>query len=136
MTHEMRALAACAVIAVATAGAPAPAWSASITVASSKDGALLPVQVDTAQGKILFTLPAPDKDGVCARFIYTNKVRDGLGSTDIRFDRGMMGKTQMLSFRRMGNKVAVIFENPRFRAAGGTSEEQRGVTSSFAFVTD
>ena len=135
MTHKMRTLVACAAIAVTTAGSPAPAWSTPITVASSKDGTLLPVQVDAAQGKILFTLPAPDKDGVCGRFLYTTKVRDGLGSTDIRFDRGMMGKTQMLSFRRIGNKVAVIFENPRFRAAGGTPEEEKGVTTSFAFVT-
>jgi len=35
-------------------------------------------------------------------------VRNGLGTTDIRFDRGMMGKTQMLAFRRVGGKVAVI----------------------------
>ncbi len=135
MTDEMRMLAACVAIAVAAMGPPTPAWSAPISVASSKDGALLPVQVDAAQGKILFTLPAPDRDGVCGRFLYTTKVREGLGSTDIRFDRGMMGKTQMLSFRRIGNKVAVIFENPRFRAAGGTPEEEKGVTSSFAFVT-
>ncbi|HEY0266514.1 MAG TPA: zinc-dependent metalloprotease, partial [Rhizomicrobium sp.] len=31
--------------------------------------------------------------------------------------------------------VAVIFENPRFRADGGSAEEKNGVTTSFAFVT-
>ena len=112
-------------------------WAALVDegVVQTKDGALLPVQVDKAQGKILFTLPAPDKDGISGRFLYVTKVRDGLGSTDIRFDRGMMGRTQMLAFRRIGKKVAVIFENPRFRAEGGSPEEQNGVATSFAFVT-
>jgi hypothetical protein len=63
MKNEMRTLAACATIAVATVGSPAPARSTPITVVSSKDGTLLPVQVDAPHGKILFTLPAPDKEG-------------------------------------------------------------------------
>lgn len=96
---------------------------------------LFPVQVQAAQGKILVTLPPARSDGVYGRYLYATKVRNGLGSTDIRFDRGMDGRTQLLAFRRIGKKIAVEFENPRFRAEGGTPEEKAGVTTSFAFVT-
>ncbi len=129
MRHKARVMAACAVIALA-GGALSPAMAAPLP-----GGALFAVEVQAAQGKILVTLPPPGSDGVSGRFLYNTKVRSGLGSTDIRFDRGMMGRTQVLAFRRIGKKVAVIFENPRFRAEGGTPEEKEGVTTSFAFVT-
>jgi hypothetical protein len=124
MKYRILALAACAVIALTGATAAAPSSST-----------LFPVEIQAAQGKILVTLPPPGSDGVSGRYLYTTKVRSGLGSTDIRFDRGMMGHTQVLAFRRIGKKVAVMFENPRFRADGGTPQEKAGVTTSFAFVT-
>jgi hypothetical protein len=42
----------------------------------------------------------------------------------------MLGPTQMLAFRRLGKKVAVIFENPRFRATGEAAV-QNGAKTSF-----
>jgi hypothetical protein len=129
-----RVLAACAVAGLLAGGMTAPVLAADDNKPLPA-GALFPVQAETASGKILMTLPPPGKDGVSARFLYTTHVRSGLGTTDIRFDRGMMGRTQVLAFRRIGRKVAVIFENPRFRADGGSPEEQNGVATSFAFVT-
>lgn len=128
MQYKVRALAASALVALL-------ATSAMAQDKPLPGGALFPVQVAAAQGKILVTLPPAGSDGVSGRFLYTTHVRSGLGSTDIRFDRGMMGRTQVLAFRRIGKKVAVIFENPRFRAEGGSPEEQNGVKTSFAFVT-
>jgi hypothetical protein len=132
MKFKIRAMTACAVMALMTT-ALTPVFAAEDKALPG--GALFPVQVEAAQGKILVTLPAPGKDGVYGRYLYTTHVRNGLGSTDIRFDRGMMGRTQVIVFRRIGKKIAVIFENPRFRATGGTAEEQNGVSTSFAFVT-
>ncbi|KRC79883.1 zinc-dependent metalloprotease [Sphingomonas sp. Root241] len=96
------------------------------------DGPLLPVKAEQSDGRILFTLPAPDRDGVAGRFIYANALRSGLGSANLRLDRGMVGPEQVLAFRRIGKKIAVTFENLRFRATGDTGV-QAGARTSFPF---
>ncbi len=98
-----------------------------------RQGALLPVHVDEARGRILLTLPPPARDGVYGRYLYATSLQTGLGSPEITLDRGLLGRTQLLAFRRFGTRVAVVFENPRFRATGGTPAERRGVAHSFAF---
>lgn len=97
--------------------------------AAADDGPLLPVKAEQTDGRILFTLPAPDRDGVAGRFIYANALRSGLGSADLRLDRGMVGPEQILAFRRIGKKVAVTFENTRFRATGDSGVQAGGRTS-------
>ncbi len=80
---------------------------------------LLPVQVDHATGRILVTLPPPAADGVSARLLYSVALRTGLGAAPTMLDRGRIGSTRVLAFRAYGKKVAVEFENPRFRPADG-----------------
>lgn len=126
------ALSAALLLSVSSVAAESKTSLKSVT---SRDGALMPVQVEASAGRVLFTLPAPDHDGVYGRFLYATQARSGLGSTDIRLDRGLHGRTQLIAFRRLGKKVALIYENPRFRAVNGTAEEQAGVNTSFAFVT-
>ncbi|MHB1872091.1 MAG: zinc-dependent metalloprotease [Steroidobacteraceae bacterium] len=92
---------------------------------------LLPVRVDTVHGRILLTLPPPKAHGIYARYLYATSLQTGLGSADITLDRGLDGPTQLLDFRRIGTEVAIAFENPRFRAVGGTAGEREGVTDSF-----
>lgn len=96
---------------------------------------LLPVKADASTGRVLLTLPAPDAEGVAGRFLYVTGLRTGMGSAQIRLDRGMSGSTQLLVFRRIGKKIAISFENPRFRAVGGTPAEQAGVSNSFPVST-
>ncbi|MEO1047706.1 MAG: zinc-dependent metalloprotease [Pseudomonadota bacterium] len=109
-------------------------------VAPNGEASLLPVRVDPAEDRILLTLPAPNEDGVSVRLIYSTALRTGLGSAPLTLDRGRTGNTQMLAFRRIGSKVAVEFENPRFRASRGDTEQQRAVASDFGtsivWVTD
>ncbi len=88
------------------------------TVAS--DG-LLPVHVDRAGGRILLTLPPAGPDGVMGRYLFSSALRTGLGSAPTFLDRGRVSDTQVLAFRRFGRKVAIVFENPRFRAPSGAS---------------
>ncbi|HEY2034935.1 MAG TPA: zinc-dependent metalloprotease [Rhizomicrobium sp.] len=102
--------------------------------AQSGEAALLPVHVDKLKGQILFTLPKPDADGVSARFLYTTSLRTGLGSAPTFLDRGRVGATQIVAFRRIGKKVAVQFENPRFRANGAEPSDPRG-SGDFAVST-
>lgn len=95
---------------------------------------LLPVTADANDGRILLTLPAATADGTLGRFLYAATLRTGLGSAPIRLDHGMLGQTQVLAFRRLGKKVAVVFENPRYTASGG-ADIARGVRESFPIST-
>ncbi|MGA9421836.1 MAG: zinc-dependent metalloprotease, partial [Rhodanobacteraceae bacterium] len=56
----------------------------------------------------------------------------GLGSAPTFLDRGRVGDTQVIAFRRYGNKVAALFENPRFRAAGTAASDGGGASPDFA----
>lgn len=97
-----------------------------IFAGSTAENGLLSVHVDKAGGRILLTLPPPDADGVSARYVYATALRTGLGSAPTFLDRGRVGDTQILAFRRIGRKVAVQFENPRFRATGAAQSDPAG----------
>src|SRR3569623_359168 len=92
---------------------------------------LLSTHVDRAHGRILFTLPPAGADGVSARFLFTASLRTGLRAAPTMLDRGRIGNTQVIAFRRMGKKVAAMFENPRFRATGADPLAPAG-SSDFA----
>jgi hypothetical protein len=85
--------------------------------------------------KVFLTLPAPGADGVAARYLYVTTLRSGLGSAPLALDRAAFGPTQLVAFRRIGGKVAIQFENPRFRATGAPAAEQAAARDSFAFTT-
>ncbi|MEE4289607.1 MAG: zinc-dependent metalloprotease [Erythrobacter sp.] len=113
--------------------APLAAQSSDIVEITAPAGerGLVPVRVDQAKGRILLTLPAPAEDGVALRVLYSTALRTGLGSAPLTLDRGRTGRTQLLAFTRIGGKVAVVFENPRFRASRGDADQQRAVASDF-----
>ena len=96
---------------------------------------LLPVHVDKAKGRILLSLPQADADGVSGRFLYMASLKTGLGSAPIGLDRAQPGPAQMLVFRRLGKKVAIELENPRFRATGAPASEQAAARDAFAYST-
>src|SRR3954470_20115076 len=105
------------------AGASAAAMSAHAQTAgpetfqgASAAAPLLPVKAERDTGRVLVTLPPAAADGISARFLYATALKTGLGSAPIRIDKGMVGDTQVLAFRRLGKKVAVLFENPRYRS--------------------
>jgi len=122
------------VASVSTVFAAAGASAATTRGSSAADGALLPVETDTQAGKVFLLLPAPGPDGVSGRYLFTQSMKTGLGSAGIRIDRGMQGDTRILAFRRIGGKVAAVFENPRYRATGD-AEVRKGATASFPFST-
>ncbi|WP_332772698.1 zinc-dependent metalloprotease [Phenylobacterium sp.] len=97
--------------------------------AVAQTATLLPVRTAPAEGRVLFTLPAPDAQGVAGRFLYASSIRQGLGSADLTIDRGMVRSQQILAFRRIGKKVAVVFENHDFRATGDADVVKGGVES-------
>lgn len=97
---------------------------------------LLPVHVDKNGGRILITLPAAGEDGVSLRLLYATALRTGLGSAPTFLDRGRIGNTQVLAFRRYGTKMAVVFENPRFRGAGSGGAASPDFATSIVWMGD
>ena len=104
-------------------------------VVATGEAGLVPVRTEAAKGRILVTLPAPAEDGVALRVLYSTALRTGLGSAPLALDRGRIGNTQLLAFRRIGGKIAVQFENPRFRAGSGAAAQQSAVASDFGIST-
>lgn len=97
---------------------------------------LLPVHVDASGNRILITLPAAGADGVCARLLYTTALRTGLGAAPTFLDRGRVGNTQLLAFRRYGAKIALVFENPRFRGASAGDDASPDFATSIVWMGD
>ncbi|MGA1797699.1 zinc-dependent metalloprotease [Sphingomonas sp. 4RDLI-65] len=112
--------------ALAVAGVPVAAQQA---VSTAGSGPLLPVKAIPAEGRILVTLPPADADGASGRFIYATSLRTGIGSANLRLDRGMLGPEHIVAFRRIGKKIAVTFENHQFRATGDAGVAAGGRTS-------
>jgi hypothetical protein len=113
----------------ALAAAPAPLEG---TVAQS---GLLPVHVDAKGGRILLSLPAPDRDGISGRYLYVTALKTGLGAAPVGLDRALSGGSKLIVFRRIGKKVAIEVENPRFRATNAPAPEQQAARDSFAYST-
>ena len=139
-----RLLSSCALGALLATAALAPAASAAQPAAASaspyaqaiaglerKDG-LVPVFVDKAKGRVLLQLPAPGADGVAGRYLYQAGLRTGFGAASAGLDRGKLGDTQLLAFRRIGGKVLAEYENPRFRAVGASRDEQDSARNAFS----
>ncbi|MBX3594248.1 zinc-dependent metalloprotease [Sphingomonas sp.] len=124
---------------LAAAATPAPVLAQAVYAGAEARDGLLPVHVDDKGGRILVTLPAPGADGIATRLLFTTSLRTGLGAAPTFLDRGRTGPTQILAFRRIGKKVAIQFENPRFRAAGAAPLDPAGsgdFATSVVWMTD
>jgi len=116
--------------------APLAAQTGPVEVAAPVgETGLMPVRTEATKGRILLTLPSPAADGVAIRVLYSTAMRTGLGSAPLALDRGKIGNTQLLAFRRIGGKIAVQFENPRFRNTSGGPDRQTAVASDFGIST-
>lgn len=122
-----------AVPVIATAQEPA-SYSQSIAGLARQDG-LLTIFADPASGKVLLQLPAASEDGTLARVIHHTALRTGVGSAVTGLDRAQIGPTNILAFRRIGKRVVAEFENPRYRAAAGSAEEQAAARDAFVGST-
>ena len=96
---------------------------------------LVPVQADKTTGAITLTLPAPDAQGVSARYLYVAQIETGVGSAATGVDRGAPLSTGILRFRRIGGKVLAELENTSFVAPTGTVAQQESVANSFSNAT-
>jgi hypothetical protein len=97
---------------------------------------LMRVNIDAAGGRVLVTLPPPGADGVSGRYLYTPVMRSGVGAAPTSLDRGRIGDTQLLAFRRIGKKIAIEFENPRFRSPGRPGARSPDFATSVVWMGD
>ncbi len=85
-----------------------------------------------ADGKVLISLPHPDKDGVSLRLIHTAGLTAGLGSNPVGLDRGYSDSGRIIALRRVGEKLVIEQENWTYRASTDNAPEQQAVRQSFA----
>lgn len=126
-------LAGAAGLVLAGAAAPVAAQSAPASAAASaawRDG-LFSVRQDSDKGKVSVRLPAPDADGVLGRYLYQPGLSAGLGMDGAGLDRSGLGQTQIVVFRKVGNRVFAAFENHRFRAMDADPDQVNAVAASF-----
>jgi hypothetical protein len=127
------ALSGCATAAT-SADPQVSSYDQTIAAFERQDG-LLPIFIDRAGGRVLVQLPPPAADGVMARVIHHTALRTGVGSAVTGLDRAQIGAANILAFRRLGKRVLAEFENPRYRAAAGSAEEQAAARDAFVGST-
>ena len=71
-------------------------------------------------------------DNLDEKFIYQSSMARGVGSNDIGLDRGQLGATRVVRFRRFGPKILMIEDNLDYRAGTDNPDEQAAVDESFA----
>lgn len=82
---------------------------------------------DDADGRVLLAVPAGLGD-----FIYVNSLAAGVGSNDLGLDRGQLGETRLVRFRKTGGKLLLEQPNLGYRAVSDNPAEQLSVAEAFA----
>jgi hypothetical protein len=82
---------------------------------------------DEKAGKVWLEIDKLDTE-----FLYVNSLAAGVGSNDIGLDRGQLGNTRIVEFRRVGPKVLLVQPNYRYRANSDNQDEVNAVKQAFA----
>ncbi|NII28120.1 DUF5117 domain-containing protein [Pseudoflavitalea sp. X16] len=87
----------------------------------------LPLYWDAKKGKIWLEINKWDTE-----ILYYASLATGVGSNDIGLDRGRIGPSHVIVFRRSGNKVLMTEPNYDYRAISDNNMERQAVEESFA----
>ncbi len=82
---------------------------------------------DAGEGKIWFEIDKLDQE-----FLYYSSLSSGVGSNDIGLDRGRLGDSRVMEFRRSGPKILFVEKNYGYRAVSDDAEERKAVAQAFA----
>lgn len=114
------------------AAPPAEGFAAKTKGFTGRAG-LLVTWLNAKTGKLLLELPRPrGPRGECGTYLYLEGIRTGLGSNPVGLDRGQLGDTRVVTFRRVGARVLLEQPNLRYRAVSPDSLERNTVRESFA----
>ncbi|MDX1674932.1 MAG: zinc-dependent metalloprotease [Longimicrobiales bacterium] len=125
-------LAGCATAGAAPPTGPGPGQERLPTIAAYTSGmdamsGYFPLYWDAAKGRLLLEVGRFDES-----FLYLTSLATGIGSNEFFADRSQIVDEQVARFRRVGPRVLLELENPRFRAATDPTEAlERSVTESF-----
>ncbi len=65
-------------------------------------------------------------------FLYVNSLSSGIGSNDLGLDRGQLGSSRLVYFKKTGNKLLLIQPNLKYRALTDNLLEKQSVEQAFA----
>ncbi|MFT5860268.1 MAG: hypothetical protein ACI865_002377 [Flavobacteriaceae bacterium] len=65
-------------------------------------------------------------------FLYVSSLSQGVGSNDLFLDRGQIGGTRVVEFRKAGNKLLLIQPNLKYRAITANELERKSIEEAFA----
>lgn len=102
------------------------AQSLDLSKMTKKEG-FITFYLDEEKGKIYLEVSKLDHE-----FMYVNSLTAGIGSNDIGLDRGQLGDTRIVEFRKTGNKVFLVHKNYDFRAYSDNPDEVQSVKDAFA----
>src|SRR5215204_3746365 len=87
----------------------------------------MPLYWDSKGGKMYLEISRFNRE-----FLYQVSLPAGLGSNPVGLDRGQLGRTFVVYFERVGNKVLLMQPNYRYRALTTNEAERKAVADSFA----
>src|SRR5690606_14611772 len=90
----------------------------------------LPLHWDERAGKMYLEIARFDED-----LLYYTSLPAGVGHNDLGLNRGDLGGTYVVQFRRVGPKVLMVQPNLDFRATTTNAMERRAVEDAFATST-
>lgn len=102
------------------------AQSPNLSKMTKMDG-FFPFYLDDEKGKIYLEIPTLQEE-----FLYVNTLTAGVGSNDIGLDRGQLGGTRIVEFRRSGNKIFLVQKNYDYRAYSDNPAEVQSIQDAFA----
>jgi len=82
---------------------------------------------DPHQARLYFEIPSPGKE-----VLYYVSLPAGLGSNDVGLDRGQLGWSGQVEFRRVGPSVFLVAPNLKWRSSSENPVERAAVVDAFA----
>ncbi len=106
---------------------PKPKTIAERTAGMRHQDGLFPLDYDAASGSLLLTVRQLDQE-----FLLIGSLPYGLGSNDIRLDRGKLIARHLVHFMRSGPRLLLVESNQDYRSSSANPAEQLAVKQSFA----
>ncbi len=97
------------------------------TEGMKRSDGFLPFYWDESEGKLFLEIDRFDQE-----FLYQTSLVTGVGSNPIGLDRGQLGASHVVEFRKIGPKVLLVATNQRYTAVSDNPAERRAVEESFA----
>ena len=96
---------------------------------TKKEG-FVPFYLDEEKGKIYLEISSLNQE-----LLYVNALTAGIGSNDIGLDRGQLGDTRVVEFRKTGTKILMVHKNYDYRAYTKNPYEAQSIQDAFAQST-